>query len=324
MNADIEALLSDRLETRQNGSPIPIERNEGWFLCTQCVTFALTLALLIFCFNIALFHPVAAGYSFAVRVWLLFFAGAILASSLHCMSLCTSSVPQEPYNERNRTWFGHRMSYEGEWRNIPVVLCATWSFVLCLGGITSLSTDCHILVIPGFYLVGLVVFYAWHWLAHGCVGTELHHIHMEHHQDRYPPQDFYGDSHDGVQQQRMSRGNRAATIWELMIDPSGSATMTISHEGPLVFAIGIVLIGANLLLGVSLSTCAFAACGYLFMASFGSAIHMSFHERDFDWECYVWYRELRSLHMIHHIQRKNFAMVNILLDLVFGSLLIKT
>ena len=62
--------------------------------------------------------------------------------------------------------------------------------------------------------------------------------------------------------------------------------------------------------------------GNMVMALVGSALHISFHVRDFQLEPYAWYRELRTLHYFHHLDRKNFAMANIIVDLIFCSLLI--
>ena len=101
-----------------------------------------------------------------------------------------------------------------------------------------------------------------------------------------------------------------------------ASTVRVAHEGPIFLGMASILGFAKFVLGTSTVTCMFALVGYVFMASLGSAIHMSFHERGFHLEPYAWYRELRSLHMIHHIHRKNYAMVNVLVDIVFGSLLL--
>ena len=255
-----------------------------------------------------------------MRLLLLGLSALCLGSSLAAMSQ-RSPIPRLPYDVHMSTWFGHFMSKEGEWQHIPVVLCATYSFVFMYGAIASLVTGCPILCIPTYYLLGLVLFYLWHWAAHEWEGSQLHQIHMLHHQDRYPRHDFCGDNHPAVQQERADRGNRAATLLALM-NPVGSTTTTWAHEGPLLLGIVGILLVARLVMGLSWGTCAFVLCGFLFMGTFGSAIHMSFHERGFELEPYAWYRELRSLHMIHHMHRKNFAMVNILLDLVFSSLML--
>lgn len=267
---------------------------------------------------------------------------SLLMSCLWIMRI-SSEIPNHTYNSQRKTWFGHKMSMEGEWKNIPVVLLATYSFVFAFGAFVSLldvwmaafvvmdgrkpssiatKEISHWLLMPSFYLVGLVLFYAWHVAAHVLKGTELHRQHMVHHRNEYPPHDFFGDDCPSIQERYVSRGFRPLTMLELM-NPFGlGTTQTLAHEGPIILGILTILLLAKFVGDVSTLACFAALVGYAFMASFGIAIHMSFHERGFAWEKYAWYRELRALHMIHHMQRKNYAMVNILLDLVFGSLLV--
>lgn len=251
---------------------------------------------------------------------LLLLSGASFASSLVAMGQA-SPIPRFPQDTQRDTWFGHLMSLEGEWRHIPVVLCATYSFVLCYGTVASMVTGCSLLCIPAFYICGLAVFYLWHWAAHVWEGSELNRIHMDHHQNEYPQHDYYGDNHPLVQSKRMNRGGRAATLLELM-NPAVSTTVTWAHEGPILLGIVGILLAARLLVGLSIGACVFILFGLSFMGSFGSAVHIGFHERDFQLEPFAWFRELRSLHMLHHMHRKNYAMVNILLDLFFCSLMI--
>jgi hypothetical protein len=46
---------------------------------------------------------------------------------------------------------------------------------------------------------------------------------------------------------------------------------------------------------------------------------MLFHDRDFELEPCAWYRELRSLQMIRHMYRKNYAMVSVSVMLYFAT-----
>lgn len=260
--------------------------------------------------------------TFASKLVVLTASLGIFITCLFLMSN-TSEIPCREYDAEREVWFGHLMSSEAEWTHIPTVLFATHSFVFLYGSVVSLiSPDTSLLTIPLFYSVGLLAFYLWHVAAHELEQTELHRIHMEHHQDRYPQRDFYGDSHPEVQAERLKRKSRPETIWSLM-NPSSSTTLSFFHEGPLLLSMIAIVVAAKLILGATVITCALALVGYGFMASFGSAVHMSFHERGFQWEHYAWYRELRSLHMIHHMERKNYAMVNVLLDLAFGSLALR-
>lgn len=237
-----------------------------------------------------------------------------------------SDIPEDPYDPVRETWFGHRMAREGEWTNIPVVLVAMYSLVLGYGTVVSIITgpDTPLLCIPAFYMVGLVAFYFWHVAAHRLDNTELNRVHMLHHQDRFPQHDFYGDSIPDMQRERDARGGGPQTMLSLMNPFRRAAEPTsLAHEGPLVLAVLAVVVFAKLLLHVSTATCLWALLGFLLLMSVGSAIHMSFHERGFQLEPYAWFRELRALHMIHHLHRKNFAMVNVILDMMFCSLLLR-
>lgn len=305
-----------------------VHKDDYGVICA--VMMAISLA---YCVYIGIMDPAlvgensgsldAASIMLIQKVKVLIISSGILFLSLWTMGYKTE-IPEEPYNAERETWFGHKMSEEGEWKHIPAVLCATYSFVLSYGSIVSLiaGPSMHVLTIPAFYIIGLIAFYIWHVAAHEWEDSELHREHMRHHQVRYPQHDFYGDFNDHVQTQRRARDSKPHTTLSLM-RPMGSATTnTIAHEGPLVLAVIAIVVGANLILGVTLLGCAFALVGFVFMSLFGSAIHISFHERDFELEPYAWYRELRALHLIHHMHHKNYAMVNVILDMIFCSFLL--
>jgi hypothetical protein len=217
-------------------------------------------------------------------------SGAVLVLSLWTMSY-KSEIPELPYNAENKTWFGHRMSQAGEWKHIPITLCATYSFVISYGALVSIIAghETHVLTIPAFYLAGLLAFYVWHLAAHEWESSELHRIHMRHHQVRYPQNNFYGDSSDDVLGERHARESTSHTMLSL-INPFRSTTKTIAHEGPLVVVVlGIVLAG-YLCFSVTMLTSVFVLLGFSFMSVFGNAVHKSFHERGFVLEPYAWYR----------------------------------
>ena len=236
-----------------------------------------------------------------------------------------SDVPEDPYDPVRETWFGHRMAREGEWKNIPVVLVAMYSLVVAYGAVVSIATgpDTPLVCMPAFYIVGMVAFYLWHMAAHQLQNTELNRVHMLHHQDRFPQHDFFGDFIPSMQDARRARGGDPQTMLSLMNPFRREAEPTsLAHEGPLVLAVVAVIVFAKFVLHVSTAACVSALFGFLLLVSVGSAIHMSFHERGFELEPYAWFRELRALHMIHHMHRKNYAMVNVILDIMFCSLLL--
>jgi hypothetical protein len=268
-------------------------------------------------------------------------------SSFACAAAASSHSDKIINDDANdKTWFGHHMAFEGSYQNLPIVTCASFTAIGLMSVVTSLSTGCHLLTIPIYYVVGLVIFYGWHVAAHYWTGSDLQKVHMQHHQDYYPPHDFYGDLHPAVQASRRRRGYRAATLLELTIpratavgavgttsDASGSTDarpapvekgpVRLAHEGPLIVVLAVLILLSYFVLDMSIGVCLWVLAIYIVMGLIGSAIHMSFHERGFWLEPYAWYRELRALHMIHHVRRRNFAMVNIWLDLVFCSLMVR-
>jgi len=317
LSLDEEGLASaDKQDEQQMCSSPPVAIST-----IQNMAVVMTAGCLLpFCVFAALTKT---GSTTSIKLSILLISAAVLWTSWRAMRVESEIPTQAAYNPSRRTWFGHRMSYEGACGNIPVVICATLSFVIGYGAIVSLLApggSTHVLCIPAFYGAGLLVFYGWHVAAHTCESTALHRMHMQHHQDEHPQEDFYGDSNSEVQRKRAARGGTAATLCELM-NPSENSTNSLEHEGPLLIGTILTLIFARIIFQVSVSVLFFAFIGYTFMALFGGAIHISFHERNFELECYAWYRELRSLHMIHHMHRKNYAMVNIELDRLFGSLM---
>lgn len=168
------------------------------------------------------------------------------------------------------------MALEGSYQNLPIVTCASFTAIGLMSAVTSLSTGCHLLTIPIYYVVGLVVFYGWHVAAHHWTGSDLQKVHMQHHQDYYPLHDFYGDMHPAVQASRRRRGYRAATLLELTIprvsavsagttnDASGKkdalpaqveeGPVRLAHEGPLITVLAELILLSYLVLEVSIGS----------------------------------------------------------------------
>jgi len=184
--------------------------------------------------------------------------------------------------------------------------------------------------------------------------AEMHEIHMEHHLEKFPPSDFYGSA--SLFAEMYPHGK--PTIWSLVFSkgalghlvrdlpqttpakeldratddaPAGGRPpppppppphSPLAHEWPLLALLVLLLVGAKLVCGASWGTSACAFVLYLCMASIGNGLHMSFHVRNFHLERFAWYRELRTLHYIHHIgdMKSNFAMLNMGLDQFFHSL----
>jgi len=258
--------------------------------------------------------------------------------------------------------FGDHMAAEGETSHIPTVIAVMYLALGAWASFARWACGCSIWAMPSYYLAGMLAFYLWHLLAHSegyhtaCKRAglpylaEMHEIHMEHHLERFPPGDFYGSAALFAE---MYPGGKP-TIWSLMdltqttsiadgtalskeLDRGGAADGAVAgggggetsppkhsplaHEWPLL-ALLILILGGAKLAGASWATTACAFVLHFCMASVGNALHMSFHVRNFHLERYSWYRELRTLHYIHHLgdMKSNFAMLNMGMDQLFHSL----
>ena len=252
--------------------------------------------------------------------------------------------------------FGDHMASEGETSHIHSIILVLYGLLCGWSLLTSYVTSCSIWVMPTYYLVGMIGFYGWHVLAHAdsmhrifkSLGlnylAELHEIHMEHHLERFPPGDFYGSAESYAEMYPKGR----PSIWTLLdltkttniadgtsfedkvntkkkkSGTSGVAAHSpLAHEWPVLF-----LVVLNLTVGMlppfnsSLSTTGMVFVWYFVQGVVINAFHMSFHVRNFHLEKYAWYRELRTLHYIHHLgdMKSNLAMVNLGLDGFFNSL----
>jgi hypothetical protein len=210
--------------------------------------------------------------------------------------------------------FGDQMAGEGETGHIWKSLAASYSFLVAIGGLAAVTTGCSLVTIPIYYLLGMTAFYWWHYAAHSLHGP-MHDIHMQHHKKDFPSNDYYGDKSGAIERDYTA----PPTSLLCLMDPRASMTATVTHEGPLAGAMLAIVVGGRVLAHTSIPTLAVVLAGYVFMALVGSALHVSFHVRDFELEPFAWYRELRALHYVHHLQHKNFAMVNVHADQVFGS-----
>ena len=277
------------------------------------------------------------------------------------------------YNERTRKLsigiaekreFGDLMANEGEVSNIPTIVLCLYFAIMAWSYLTSIVTGCSILVVPAYYIVGMIGFYNWHRMAHSewlhgifmkyglTYLAELHEIHMEHHLERYPPADFYGSAKlfaklypdgkptiyslmdltkttniaDGTAMESTTAKLTKKKKKKETIDRTAPAHSFLAHEWPvIVTGLMILIIGMFPPFNTSKATTFFIFIEYFFQASIMNALHMSFHVRNFHLEKYAWYRELRTLHYIHHLgdMKTNFGMINLGIDGFFHSLAVE-
>jgi len=243
--------------------------------------------------------------------------------------------------------FGDRMALEGETSHIPLILAPMYGAIHAWAVFTQWATGCSVWTIWAYYAAGMVACNAWHLLAHSgrfhswCkrVGlgylAELHEMHMEHHLERFPPSNFYGTT----QLFAKMYPNGKPTIWTLLdvtrttnigdgttlskeLNKHSRPHSPLAHEWPLLAQILVILVVARFACGQTWGTTACAFVLFAVQVSVETALHMSYHVRDFHLERYGWYRELRALHYLHHLgdMKSNLLMVNTGLNQVFHSL----
>jgi len=104
------------------------------------------------------------------------------------------------------------MAAEGETSHIPFIIMIMYISMMIWSYLAYEITDCSIWTIFGYYMLGMVGFYFWHYMAHEKWSGEMHEIHMEHHIDRFPSSDFYGTAELYADMYPDGR----PTIWGLM------------------------------------------------------------------------------------------------------------
>jgi hypothetical protein len=210
------------------------------------------------------------------------------------------------------------MAKEGATSNIPTIIVLMYLTMAAFSALCTYVSGDPWFTIPVYYFSFMLAFYAWHWMAHQKWTGIMNELHMDHHLNKFPPQDFYGDKNDMIMK---DFGKKCPTMWDLC-NPFRTIVGDIRHEGPIYIFMVIIIIGGRYFMATSNKAFIFVAIGLLNMGIVGNAMHMSFHIRGFELECYEWYRELRMLHYIHHLgdMKSNLAMVNLGMDGLFNSL----
>lgn len=188
------------------------------------------------------------------------------------------------------------------------ILILNYVLVGLYSWIASSLSGCYFHTIFLYYFLGLFAFYLWHVISHQEWSGEMYKQHMRHHIKDYPPKHFYG--RPGLKSLKPNE------IFDLTKTTIGD----FQHEGLLFFFVFVIILTGKYI-GSSNLTLLFVTIGYYIMAVIGNAFHASFHIKNFPLEKYKWYRKLRRLHFIHHLENmdKNFAMVNFGVDALFGT-----
>ena len=210
------------------------------------------------------------------------------------------------------------MAKEGEISGIATITRIMYSVLICYSLLASFLGGGRWYTQIIFYFVFLMLFYIWHWLAHQKFMGKMHKIHWEHHFESFPPSRFYGKDGDC---ERLY-GKQIPTLWDLL-NPKRSTNFTLHHEGLLYVFLGITMVVARLVFSCSWTTLSFSVAMAATIGMVGSALHSSFHVKGFHLERYSWYRQLRTLHYMHHLgnTQHNFGILNIeLVDGIFNTI----
>lgn len=243
----------------------------------------------------------------------LLFSLACLAATAPA-ALETSPIP----TTSGDTFFGDQMAGHAEISHLPRIKAPLYSALVAYSAAVGMALHAPAYAMLLYYVAGLSVYYCWHRLAHCAAAGDIYKVHMEHHHEHFPPDDFYGDSSGAVE---AIYGEPTPTLLGLLKDTK-QGRVRWSHEGSLVAAFVVLLLGGQYAAHCSWWVTLAAAVMYAVMATIGTAMHMSYHVRNFEMERFAWYRELRTLHLIHHMRNANFAMVNTTIDLAYGSLVV--
>jgi sterol desaturase/sphingolipid hydroxylase (fatty acid hydroxylase superfamily) len=217
--------------------------------------------------------------------------------------------------------FGDHMADEGESSQIHNIIITMYCLLFGYSMFASYVTGDRWYTQIIFYFVVLIMFYIWHFLAHQKKFiANMYKIHMQHHHGDFPASNFYGKTEDTV---KICYGKEIPTLWDLM-DPRKSTNFTFDHEGILYVMLITSLLIAKIIFNYSFTTILFFTFMAILMGSVGSALHSSFHVKGFQLEKYQWYMELRTIHYLHHLgsTKHNFAVFNVGLDWVFGTLIV--
>jgi len=229
-----------------------------------------------------------------------------------CLILLFSET--EETGEKIEGGFGDMMSKKGYIGNIWRPILALFVFIYYYSKITKIS----LYTILCYYLIGVLGYYLWHVRAHQKTSM-MYKTHMKHHKEDYPIDDFYGDK-SKANIKLFGNQNNPPTFLQLL-NPTKSMSLHIEHDGWLYLIIICILLFGKYIFKTNNYTLIYIFIGYIIIACVGSSLHISYHIRNFEFQKYAWYRELRMLHYFHHSSNKNYTMVNILIDIMFNTLI---
>eukprot|EP00567_Pseudictyota_dubia_P006065 CAMPEP_0197452350 /NCGR_PEP_ID=MMETSP1175-20131217/31832_1 /TAXON_ID=1003142 /ORGANISM="Triceratium dubium, Strain CCMP147" /LENGTH=305 /DNA_ID=CAMNT_0042985333 /DNA_START=1 /DNA_END=918 /DNA_ORIENTATION=+ len=184
-------------------------------------------------------------------------------------------------------------------------MMSMWLLVALRGLASHVVVGSPLWLMPMLYLMGLVVFHAWHWMAHQrWLLYPAYKVHMYHHWRVYPPRRFLSKVYKNDKEGR--------TAWS-----------SFCHDGPLY---GGMLLNIIILWTVGAINrwhdLSVAVLSYACVGSWSNWLHHALHIEGHWFERYVYFHDLRALHYTHHqgTAKHNYGFLDFGMDMVDGSL----
>ena len=203
----------------------------------------------------------------------------------------------------NKGKFGSSLA-RVQWR-LKRVMMAFWIVVGAGGLLARVTVGCPAWLVPVLYLMGLIVFHAWHWMAHQrWLLYPAYKVHMYHHWKVYPPKRFLSKAY--------TNDKKGRTAWS-----------SFCHDGPL-YAGMMSNVGILWQVGAisRWQDVAIGAITYACIGSFSNWLHHTFHIEGHWIERYVYFHDLRALHYTHHqgTAKHNYGFLDFAMDMAEGSM----
>lgn len=177
---------------------------------------------------------------------------------------------------------------------------------------------------PLSLLVDLLVFYLWHYQAHHDLPwvpfnkkcREYHHIH---HELIFPPGKFYGSDVNEAKvwedesQQKYFLVRSALPLNELPFFDS------LQNVGFAVLLVIIATIIKYQVFKLSVYTILITLLQGMTVNYVGNYLHLSFHTKNHFLSQYKWFRQLRTMHVLHHNDDINYSIAFFGFDSLFNT-----
>ena len=203
----------------------------------------------------------------------------------------------------NKGKFGSSLA-RAKWR-LKRVMMSFWVLLACVGISFTITLGSPVWLTPLLYLMGLVTFHAWHWMAHQrWLLYPAYKVHMFHHWKVYPPKRFLSKVY--------TNDKAGRTYWS-----------SFCHDAPLYsgMALNVYLLWK---LGMidRWQEIVVAGATYAGVGSWSNWLHHTFHIEGHWIERYVYFHDLRALHYTHHqgTAKHNYGFMDFGMDMADGSL----